>query len=259
MIRLLKCAVAGGLLIAFPYAPVSWIFRLWVLGWMAELMADGTFWPSWRHPLKSIARGCKLFAALFPLLLPGSFCLYVGWLAGWIISFERVRDYMAFGPVVTVAGFILLSPCLVLLPMITVEACRSPDGWTVARARQLALARPFRYFFVLAATMVLSTPLQIARQPVLQNPAQFFLVGVLSFLLILACKLLWLQHHAACSARPAWSGWLALPMLALGLFYGFRLIATQFLMWNSHLEWFAHALFLLPGAPASVSRPGIYW
>lgn len=272
----LKAVLVGGTLCAVPWAGPAWFCRLWVLGWMLEVVArvarqgSSARYPSWRHPWRHARRGLSFFFEAFVLLLPGSFLMHAGWVLAWIISFEKVHDYAGFAFLMVASGILLLMPCFVLLPMATVQAALAPGqraSWDLAAARRVTFARPLLFGPMILLAFFLWLPLQVGRQPRLQNAGQFLLLGWLSFAVVFGVKLLWARYwHAARAAldegRQA-GPWLArvcaVPIVTLSFFYGFATMLVQFLMWSSGWEWFGHFLFLMPGCPAPVARPGLLW
>ncbi len=274
--NLATAILAGGTLTSFPWSGPAWFLRLWVLGWMLELCSRvathgrSVRYPSWRHPWRYFRRGLSFFLEAFPLLLPGSFLLHSGWILAWVNSFEKVHDYKAFAFLTVVTGFLLLAPCFVFLPLATVHAAvhpRTQACWRVEEVRALARALPLSYGPLLLLTYFTWLPMQLLRQPILQNAGGFLVVGWLGFSVALAQKLLWARHYAAASRALAegrtagpWTRRLSnVPIWTLAVLYGFGLMVVQFVMWNSGWEWFSHFLFLLPGVPAPLGGPSVHW
>lgn len=273
---LARAVLVGGTLIAIPWSGVAWVPRLWVLGWMLDLVSRvarrgrSARYPSWRSPRAHVRRGLSFALEAWPLLLPGSFLVHIGWILAWVNSFEKVHDYTAFAFLTVLAGFLLLAPCFVYLPLATAHAAVHPGtraSWRLDEVRALARALPVRYGPLLLLTYFTWLPLQLARQPHLQGLGGFLVAGWISMALLLGLKLLWARHyHAAGRALAEHAGagrWTvrvcAVPIWTLAALYGFGLMVVQFLMWSSSWEWFTHFVFLLPGVPAPIGGETVWW
>lgn len=272
----LKQLLIGALLISVPEVPLAWALRLVVAGWLFELgrrasEAEGpTSYPSWRPAWTHFKRGARGVFYLWLVLWLPSYLLHNGWQQGWVFSFEKVFEHLATGPRTVLAGMFLLAALVPALPLLWVEVARAPRMVTsrdLGRAYALAGASPVRYGFVLLATGLCSVVHQFMRQPQLPEFGGRFVVGLLSFALVMRLKLAWArQHRRAREALDAGEGagpWLRRPILVSmaggGFLWAFALLAVQFLNWCSWTEWFAHALFLIPGAPAPVGGQPLFW
>ena len=276
-----KVLLLGGLLIGFPWVPLSWVLRLLCLGWLLELVerqsrpGEALAYPSFRRPWQHIKRGWSFLWRVGLLLLPASYLLATGWRNGWIVSFEHVPDYRASGALTVLSGMLLVALLAPALPALTVALARVPrlrslDDLLVAR--HLVGMAPVTYGLAVAGSFVPWIPLELARPLVLEFPGLVFF-GVLSFGFALATKLAWARWYRRAArvaaeveagTRPAPSPWwfrLMVPFyFAAGVGYALAILMRQFAIWESEGAWFAHWLFLLPGTPAPLSEgPQVYW